>query len=238
MPRYKDPIRQQLLHDRLSKSHKGKLLGDLNPSKRIEVRQKISKKLKGRNAPWMSLMNKDPLIKEKQHKNNKGHFGNKPPWNKGLIVDRNEYPKMGHMIPHTEKGKINIKNGLPDNFSDICRETALKNIAEGKWKKTFNTRPEREFKEILLELNLIEKFDFLHQKRVGNYMFDFYLIRQNIIIEVDGCRWHSLPEIQKKDKIKERYLKDNNIKLLRFWDYEIYNEKEKIKNIIKSLIIS
>jgi len=46
--------------EKISKSNKGKLIGDLNPSKRLDVRQKISQSLTGRqfDEKWLNNMSK------------------------------------------------------------------------------------------------------------------------------------------------------------------------------------
>lgn len=83
---------------------------------------------------------------------------------------------------------------------------------------------------IFLETNKIE---FIQEKRFVNCRdkrslpFDFYLPQYNLIIEFDGQQ-HYEPKfgednfirLQKHDKIKNQYCKDNNINLLRipYWD--------------------
>ena len=72
--------------------------------------------------------------------------------------------------------------------------------------------------------------------------FDFYLPDYNCCIEYDGeqhfCEargvWNSLESIKEKDKIKNQYCKNNNIKLIRipYTDYNILN-KEYILDRIK-----
>lgn len=73
--------KSNLWKENLSKSHKGKLLGNLNPSKRPEVREKIKQNhwLKGKENPIM--------------KGNKYRLG-KTPWNKGLTKETDERIKI------------------------------------------------------------------------------------------------------------------------------------------------
>lgn len=72
--------------------------------------------------------------------------------------------------------------------------------------------------------------------------FDFYLPELNICIEFDGIqhfeiieKWgggDGLKDRQMKDKIKNKYCKNNNIILLRIKYNENIEEKLKINNII------
>jgi len=40
-----------------------------------------------------------------------------------------------------------------------------------------------------------------------------------------------------KDKEKEKYLKENKYNLLRFWDYEIYQKPDMVKNKILNFLV-
>lgn len=80
------------------------------------------------------------------------------------------------------------------------------------------------------------QYIFKECKYIKSLRFDFYLPQSNTCIEYDGQQ-HFKPvnfngsqdgglssfiETQKRDEIKNRYCKDNNIKLIRipYWDYE------------------
>jgi very-short-patch-repair endonuclease/GNAT superfamily N-acetyltransferase len=68
--------------------------------------------------------------------------------------------------------------------------------------KGFKSRLERVVASILEQLG----FDFTSQKAVGPYNFDFYLVKKNLFIEVQGEYWHSLPKNQQRDAAKFTYL--------------------------------
>lgn len=107
---------------------------------------------------------------------------------------------------------------------------------------------EKEFKNILInDLNLVEDEDFYPQYYVREIkaLYDFKISGKDIIVEVDGDYWHCNPnsdysipiyEAQisnlKKDKIKNDWCLKNNIKLLRFWESDIKNDKD---GVIKRL---
>lgn len=84
-----------------------------------------------------------------------------------------------------------------------------------------------------------EKKRFDGCKNQKKLPFDFYLNDFNIIIEYDGIQ-HFKPSFNEKefknikvnDEIKNKFCKDNNIKLIRipYWEFE------NIENILESVI--
>ena len=53
------------------------------------------------------------------------------------------------------------------------------------------------------------------QKNIGNYIVDFYIASAKIVIEIDGIQ-HQFPENKEKDDIRDDYLNDLGIKVMRF----------------------
>ena len=58
------------------------------------------------------------------------------------------------------------------------------------------------------------------QKNIGNYIVDFYIAEWKVVIEVDGIQ-HQFPENKEKDALRDKYLDDLGIKVLRFTNIEI-----------------
>ena len=58
------------------------------------------------------------------------------------------------------------------------------------------------------------------QKNIGNYIVDFYIAECKVVIEVDGIQ-HQFPENKEKDALRDKYLDDLGIKVLRFTNIEI-----------------
>ena len=58
------------------------------------------------------------------------------------------------------------------------------------------------------------------QKNIGNYIVDFYIASAKIVIEIDGIQ-HQFPENKEKDSLREKYLNDLGISVLRFTNLEI-----------------
>lgn len=107
------------------------------------------------------------------------------------------------------------------------------------------SKGEKKIGKILNKLNVL----FVQEKTFDNCKgkrrclpFDFYLPKHNLIIEYDG-RHHfevvddfggerGFNEIQQNDKIKNIFLIENNIKLLRI----PYNQYENIENILRKSV--
>lgn len=70
---------------------------------------------------------------------------------------------------------------------------------------------------------------------LNRYIVDF-LVEDNICIECDGDFWHNLPNIQKKDKIRDETLKSNGYVIFRFWQHEIIDDVSNCVNKIKECI--
>lgn len=120
------------------------------------------------------------------------------------------------------------KQILCSNFgkTKTCNKCEHRSQGEEKIEKILN----------ILKINFIEQHfykDCLSSK--GHYLFfDFYLPDYNCCIEYDGIQhfkktsWShdNLEERQCRDKIKDKYCKDHNIKLIRipYWDYDKLNE--------------
>jgi len=107
------------------------------------------------------------------------------------------------------------------------------------------TWPEREFEEILKELNIEDET----QKILRGKIFDYYIPSANMICEVDGDYWHGNPEkyevlneIQKRatknDKWKDTIAKGMGYGIFRVWESELKdNRKEVIKRIKNEILI-
>lgn len=88
--------------------------------------------------------------------------------------------------------------------------------------------------EIKVEKKLTDLgFNFESQKRIGQWLTDFYISDLNLVIECDGEYWHSLPDVIIRDKRKNAWLKKNGYKLIRLKESEIREDVEAclIKNL-------
>lgn len=76
---------------------------------------------------------------------------------------------------------------------------------------------------------------FRRQHDVGGYILDFYCAEKRLIIEIDGGI-HKNKENQEYDKVRDKYFRELNFKVLRFNNEEIDKNVERVLEKIKSAI--
>lgn len=133
--------------------------------------------------------------------------------------------------------KLRFRAKNPEGLSIVQKNAArMSNIM---------TWPEREFKKILIELDV--KYET--QKIVGKKIFDFYLPDYNIIFEVDGDYYHANPllfETEKLNKMQERNLRNDKFKeslaiglgykIERVWENDLKKNYELVKLRIQTIL--
>lgn len=182
----------------------------------------------------------------------------KTPWNKDLSKDKHESIARvsrllsGRKIPEESKKRMSESakrrtvhghtgHKHTEENKEKCRQRTLKMIHDGKFKQT-RTKPHILMSNILDELQI----EYIEEKSLDVWSFDFYLPLGDIYIEVDGDYFHTNPKIfpdgpktntQKinhyRDSKKNKFCADNSIRLLRFWESDILNNKEFIKCTVK-----
>jgi G:T-mismatch repair DNA endonuclease (very short patch repair protein) len=165
-----------------------------------------------------------------------GMYGKKS-WNKG---------KTKYTDDRIERGIKKISISRKNTWNNLSQEK--KDIIIGKLSLAANKAKKDTKIEIIIK-NILEKMNikFIKNYSQSRFIFDFYLIDYNFVIECQGDYWHGNPEyfttlndIQSKnivrDKLKMEYLINNNIKSLFLWENEIYKNKEKLEKIISEKI--
>ena len=66
----------------------------------------------------------------------------------------------------------------------------------------------------------IKKAQFYRQKPIGNYIADFCCPKAKLIIELDGSQHYEKEGIE-KDKIRDEYFENLNLKVLRFTNLDV-----------------
>lgn len=199
--------------------------------------------------------------KAKIHRKGKGNpMYQKDPWNKGKTkfthpsVMKSSKSNIGRYVSKDTKKKqsISAKNRdfhghtgckHSEQAKEKCRQATLNRIKNGDFKQ-LKSKPHINFRNILEKLNISFKEEYV----VDAWSFDFYLIDYNIYIEVDGDYFHSNPikypngpktNTQKinwyRDLKKNKYCKEKNMILIRFWEYDIINNPELIEEVICKL---
>lgn len=197
--------------------------------------------------------------KNRRGKNNPMYGKN--PWNKNKT--RNDHPSIqsisdkqtGRTISQqtknkqsasAKKRKVHGHTGHKHSKTTIekLRQNTLRLISEGFFKQT-KTKPHLLMSQILNELNLT----YYEEHIIDIWSFDFFIPKYNLYIEVDGDYFHSNPlfyhsgpqtKTQKinwyRDIKKNQFCDNNNLKLLRFWEHDIINEKDKVLCVLKKYL--
>lgn len=172
-----------------------------------------------------------------------GHFGDpKDPKRVGkIIATRKEKFASGeydHILEYVSQKRSKEIIKKISNTKKKQWETG--DIGNKKYKPS---KLEKTFANILTLLNINYSQSF-YIKEIKAF-YDFYLPDYNILIEVDGDFWHTNPikypngpicKCQTKNSIndekKNKWATDNGYKLLRFWENDINNDINVVKNIL------
>lgn len=136
-------------------------------------------------------------------------------------------------------------------FEELYGENKAKEIKESIDISTYNnnkfmpifTKPHRVLQEAMKEANIYDGFKT--SQRISYYEIDEFNPDMKLCIEIDGDYWHANPLFYSKDNLnstqikrvksdkkKNDFLRKNGYNLLRFWEYDIYNN---IENCIKQI---
>jgi len=81
----------------------------------------------------------------------------------------------------------------------------------------------------------VKNFQFYRQRIIGNYIVDFYCPKSKLIIEVDGGQ-HYQEEGDRRDKVRDDYMKNLGMRILRVSDREVLqNLNEVVERIYEIL---
>lgn len=143
------------------------------------------------------------------------------------------------------KGKTNIYS---KETIEKIRKGVINHVKTGRIRKT---KIEEKLDDFFSSEKLNYKYSFILKDR----QYDFLLKDYNIIIEADGDFWHGNPkfydddDINKKnlydyqkmkkidDKVKNSIALSNGYQILRFWEDDINNNFDNVKEIIKNKLI-
>ncbi len=183
-------------------------------SRKPSVRKKAGKSLRNR-------IKNDPILRKK--------MSNRMSGNKNIIY------KFGVVDKIIATKKKNRSMGIPTKMDTKAykrkqRLNAINKNSKNPHKRFTNTRPEREMKIILNELDIDYKHNYPVRNILHSYCADFYIPSTNTIIEVDGKFFHNYPCGTEKDKIRNTELKEAGFNVLRFWEGEF--NKESVKEAI------
>lgn len=73
----------------------------------------------------------------------------------------------------------------------------------------------------------LKGYQFYRQKPIKNFIVDFYCPKANLVIELDGGQ-HYNDAMKIKDEQRDKILKSMGLKVLRFSDREVFENKEEV----------
>ena len=76
---------------------------------------------------------------------------------------------------------------------------------------------------------------FYRQKPIGNYIVDFYAPRARLVVELDGSQ-HLDRDHVKRDKLRDEYLRNQRIIVLRFNSREVLQKTESVVQEIFQIV--
>lgn len=85
------------------------------------------------------------------------------------------------------------------------------------------------------ELNILG-IKFEKQKHIGPYFVDIFIPSHSVAIECDGDYWHSFEDRKEKDKMRDEWLEEQGIIVIRLPEHAIRNDvKGLVKYVVKLL---
>lgn len=144
---------------------------------------------------------------------------------------------------HIENWKNEMKKHWEsDDYKNKLRDARMDYLINNH--KHYNSKLEDIFESKYLSKSSIYYLKNYYVKDIIRF-YDFYIPSLNIIIEVDGDFWHCNPEVypdpiypaqiknKEVDVIKNDWAKNNNVLLLRYWEYDIHNNDSIIIESLK-----
>lgn len=121
---------------------------------------------------------------------------------------------------------------MSDNIKWVPRNSNLT-----KYSQNLRKRPTDAERKLWskLQLKQLKGYQFYRQRVIGNYIVDFCSLALKLVIEVDGSQ-HYTDEGIKADLIRDKYLNDCGLKVLRYNDYDVLaNINGVVENILENM---
>lgn len=133
----------------------------------------------------------------------------------------------------------------------MIQATPKRKIKKSKNKKEKKIRIgtsklEEKFAKEFLDVIGVKYLYQFEAKDIGRY-YDFYLPEENLLIEVDGDYFHSYgikyedknpmqKRNQRVDNLKDKWALYHGIPIIRIWEHDINDNKDKVMDILKEKI--
>ena len=83
----------------------------------------------------------------------------------------------------------------------------------------------------LLRSRQLAGYKFRRQQPLGGFIVDFVCLEKRLVVEVDGGR-HVEPLKAAHDSERSAWLEQQGFRVLRFWNHEVLNQIEEVKDAI------
>lgn len=123
----------------------------------------------------------------------------------------------------------------PTNYQENLYKGATKTIFENA---RTNRKTATETEALLwqeLRGKKINGYKFRRQHPIDTFIADFYCHEKKLVIEIDG-EYHYQNDQPQYDAWRTETLENFGITVIRFSNYEVENEIEKVKNLIKEIL--
>jgi len=222
------------IKSRLNTGDKNGMFGKVSPMKGLT--KENSKMIENKSIKLSNTRKKlyeEGLLPNLSGQNNP-MFG-KLPWNIGLTKESNSSLKIAG-----EKTSIFRKNEWK-NKTENEKMIIVKRLNNAMIQKKLPTKIEIKIKNFLDEMNITN----IKNKKINNFLCDFYLPDYNFVIECDGDYWHANPMFYgdkeltnpqikniERDIRKNNMLNEKKIPFLRFWEHDINKNFDFVKDKI------
>lgn len=153
-------------------------------------------------------------------------------------------------IPKSEEAKRKNSETNIQRYKNnpiLLQNARVRRINWLKRKQKKKTNLEYKFDDILNSLGLLEDIDFITQYDFNYRLFDYFLIKWNILIETDGDFYHCNPQkYELKYKVQEITIRNDEYKndlckrlnqpLYRFWEQDINERPEWVLERLKEIL--
>lgn len=130
------------------------------------------------------------------------------------------------LTPHPGPGQGEGQRGQSPNYGKHhTRTVAARSFARQLRKKS--TEAEKRLWRLLRDRRFTE-FKFRRQYPCGIYFLDFYWTLAKLAVELDGGG-HGFPDQRARDEKRNRFLAEQGIKVLRFWNHQMRDELEAVR---------
>jgi very-short-patch-repair endonuclease len=125
-----------------------------------------------------------------------------------------------------EKGSAGwMRGSAPQYGKHRTRTTAARDFARQLRKKS--TDAEKRLWHLLRDHHFND-FKFRRQYACGIYFLDFFCTVAKLAVELDGGG-HGFPDQRAKDEKRNRFLAEQGIQVLRFWNHQLRGELEAVR---------